>query len=36
MTGFRVLTRTGVGAKGSRDLGAFLAIRGDEDKIGGL
>ena len=33
MTGFRVLT--GVGAKGSRDLGAFLAIRGDEDKIGG-
>ena len=34
MTGFRGLT--GVGAKGSRDLGAFLAIRGDEDKISGL
>jgi hypothetical protein len=33
MTGFRGLT--GVGAKGSRDLGAFLAIRGDEDKISG-
>ena len=30
MTGFRGLT--GVGVKGSRDLGAFLAIRGDEDK----
>jgi hypothetical protein len=36
MTGFRGLT--GVGVKGSRDLGAFLAIRGDEDnlKINGL
>ena len=34
MTGFRGLT--GVGAKGSRDLGAFLAIRGDEDKRSGL
>ena len=34
MTGF--IGRTGVGAKGSRDLGAFLAIRGDEDKISGL
>ena len=34
MTGFRGLT--GVGAKGSRDLGAFLAIRGDEDKTIGL
>ena len=34
MTGFRGLT--GVGTKSSRDLGAFLAIRGDEDKISGL
>ena len=34
MTGFRGLT--GAGAKGSRDLGAFLAIRGDEDKKSGL
>jgi len=34
MTGFGGLTS--VGAKGSRDLGAFLAIRGDEDKISGL
>ena len=34
MTGFRGLT--GVGTKRSRDLGAFLAIRGDEDKISGL
>ena len=34
MTGFRGLT--GVGVKGSRDLGAFLAIRGDEDKKGGM
>ena len=34
MTGFRGFT--GAGAKGSRDLGAFLAIRGDEeDKISG-
>ena len=34
MTGFRGLA--GVGTKGSRDLGAFLAIRGDEDKVSGL
>jgi len=34
MTGFRGLT--GVGAKRTGDLGAFLARRGDEDKIDGL
>lgn len=34
MTGFR--GSTGVGAKRARDLGAFLARRGDKDEISGL